>query len=526
VVAPRASPRKPSAKRAAEPQAIRPLPFVGFADAVLRLRLTTAQFVYGRVAFDGVDPIDLPEELRPIALDLFGGAERIPSAVRRILVLRAGRASGKTLLAAAYSVWRMAYADLGQCGPGDKPTAFIVSPRVSKQSRIAFRDAKEFCDRAAGVLGWTLVAASADSLEYTRGDGATVAFESAAKSKGGDAIRGFSIISLIVDESEYIAPNDPGSMVSDGEIIAAAIPRLIKGSSAILISTPWPAESTTSVLFDKNFGAPSTALVARAPTVTMRDNDPDVVAMVAAERERDPSNALREFDCILSDVAGMFFETNTIDRAVLAGATFVPTGRHASAGMDLAFRHDSSGLIVVERSLGIVAVTRVELERPSPGSPLVPSVVITFFAKRAREVGASTCATDQHYIETAIEHGSKAGMTVLPALASGEQRDKAFLYLRDLLREGRLALPNDSRLIHQLRSVSARPKPGGGLGILLPRTIGNGHADLVSALIQAVWLDRRFGLITTPHDNVTPLRARQGMRPDALFATGSVFSRF
>lgn len=479
------------------PRALRPIAFTAFCDRVLRLRLTRGQRALAMVAFDGVDPIDLPDELRALALEIFGGVERIPPLVRQILifVLRCGRWSGKSLLCAARGVYRMVTADLSQCGPGDEAAVLVISPRL-KTSRIAKRAALALV-KAAPALAPLVIAETSDEFKLRRpNDGRVVTFCCVPKSSGGNAARGYSLIEIIFDESEFLPVKAADAAVTDRDIIAAVIPRLLMPGAVLLASTPWPAESETATLFDANYGAPTRALAARAPTLLMRDHDPAIAAKIESERARDPKNARREYDCLSTDAEGCWFEAESVERAYVAAVT--ARRRLASAGIDLAFKNDSSAMVIVERQGELLVVVFVELLSPAPGKPLKPSRVVQGFARAAHEYGCTEFTADAHYIESAREHaqnvivGERVGLGVVMGPSGPAEIEEAFLYVRDLHREDRVRY-SDERLAKQLKSVLAVAQPGGRVKPVLPRRAGAGHTDLVSALVNAAWHDRRHG---------------------------------
>ena len=73
--------------------------FEHFLRSVLKVdesvTLTAAQWVLIRVCFDDIDPIDLPDSDRAIALELFGSVDRIPLECRHVLaVLKGARIGG------------------------------------------------------------------------------------------------------------------------------------------------------------------------------------------------------------------------------------------------------------------------------------------------------------------------------------------------------------------------------------------------------------------------------------------------
>lgn len=465
--------------------------FTGFARTVLGLRLTEGQRVYSRVAFDGVDPEDLEGRDQEVALQIFGGIGRIPKDSRRQLVLRFGRTSGKSLLCAAYGIYRMMTADLSSCGPGDRVAVVVVSFRL-EEAGIILGVAKELVQKSP-QLKKSIVQVKADRFVLKRWDGRRVTFKTAPKSAGGASVRGFSIILAIMDESEFVGTNKTGAVITDKNIIDAAMPRVMPGGALVLASTPWPAVSETSKLFDTNYSRPKVALCALAPTLSIRGDDPEVVARVAFERARDPRNALREYDCIVSDAEGLFYEQSSVEGA--ARPQVVAQLHKGTAGIDLAFKGDSSALCIIERQGEKIVVVYLDIVNPKPDRPLVPSEVMRRFSESARRMGCREFAADGHYIETAREVAHQNGLQVVSG-PRGPQVVKTHMYVRALLREGKLILPPDQRLLGQLKSVQSQALPGGGLSVVLPRGQGAGHCDLVSALLAAVWHDRRYGLLT------------------------------
>src|SRR5690606_31565408 len=78
------------------------------------------------------------------------------------------------------------------------------------------------------------------------------------------------------------------------------------------------------------------------------------------------------------------------------------------------------------------------------------------------------------------------GITLLSAPAGNAGKLESYLALRQLINQQQLALPaNETKLVQQLREVSCRPLPGGGLQISSPRK--SGHGDGLSALVLAAW---------------------------------------
>jgi hypothetical protein len=122
----------------------------------------------------------------------------------------------------------------------------------------------------------------------------------------------------------------------------------------------------------------------------------------------DPARASREFDCVITDVAGSFLEASTVDAAI--SATTPRARRHrVSAGMDLAFVHDMSALVIVERQIvGTtmrVVVVVVDLADPRHDAEAKkPSAVVARFVNAARDAGANAVVSDGHHVASVREH--------------------------------------------------------------------------------------------------------------------------
>ena len=492
--------------------------FGQFAAKVLRLALTKGQWVLARVSFDHVAIASLPPDQRAIAVEMFGGDIVVPEMANEVLVFRCGRGSGKSTLSAAHSVYRMVTADLSSVGAGDVAACIVICPDRD-EAEDTLNKARAMVENSPD-LRHTMVRSFARGFHLKRHDGRLVRFLSIAKSKRGVAGRGKSLIQVILDESEFVAPSDASKIVRDVDIISAVTPRIIEGGRLILASTPWPAESETSRLFEENFGKPKTALAARATTLLMRDHDPFWVKKRAKLMADDPATAEREYDCIPRSAEGSFFDSDAVDRAV---GPIRATYTKATCGIDLGFRNDASACVVTERQGQLVVVPYLDMLSPKPGEALVPSKVCSGFVQIAKKHHCDFLVADAVYVESARESAREHHMQVMDGPSVKGDKEESHIYLRDLLREGKLVIPDDRRLISQLKSYIAVHQSGGGLRFVPPRLQGN-HCDLVAALINAVWADRRFGqLLGGQAQSMAPMFVPRQSKGSVFSNQGSVF---
>lgn len=475
------------------------MPFYLFCEQVLgfneqnKMALTVGQRVVAKVAFGEYNPCDLEGEEREIALQLFGGLETVPARAKRFVCMRLGRGSGKTTLCSAYAVY-VAVCQPFTVGPGDTPYVITIAPDLPT-AKLAISMCREMI-RGNQALERLVCGDEKTVITLRRPNGQQVKIEAFAASRGGSTVRGRTILAFLLDEAEFFTSNQEGGAsyaVSDTDIFRALKPRLVRSGKGMMVSTPWPVETLMGTMFEANWGAAANALAIKAPTMLVRGDDPDVAANVEDERQRDPDNCRREYDCELDGVAGEgFFDATCLASAIttdliLPGA-YNPLWPTAAAA-DLGFKNDSSTLAIVQfDGRRYITVALVEM-RPKPGAPLKPSAVIAKFAEVAKAYGCTFIISDGHYRESVKEHLHEHGLALVDAPEGMIGKQESFSRVRSVLHEGLVVLPKAdlvTRLVAQAKLVVAKAAPGGGLTIKIPRKAGMGHGDLVSAWVLAI----------------------------------------
>lgn len=483
------------------------IPFYLFCEKVLGLELTLGQRVIAKVAFGDYQPMDLDGEERDIALELFGGVLHVSQKAKRFVVMRLGRGSGKTTLCSAYAVYCAVCQHPGKIGPGDTPYVITIAPDLPT-AKLSISMCREMIRRNQ-ALERLVVGDEKQIITLRRPDGLQVKIEAFAASRGGATVRGRTILAFLLDEAEFFTSGE-GYTVSDEDIFRALKPRLVRSGKGMLVSTPWPVETLMGTMFDRSWKNCLKEVAIKAPTLLVRGDDPDVAANVEEERERDPENCRREYDCEIDGVGGEgWFDptclaTSKTSGMLLPGAynPLWPT----CAAADLAFKNDSSTLAVVQydgHSYRTVALVEM---RPSPGKPLKPSVVMKRFAEVAKAYGCGYIVADGHYRESFKEALSAEGMGLVDAPEGLKGKQESFSRVRAVLHEGLVMLPEDElavRLIQQAKLVTGKPAPGGGVTIKVPRKVGLGHGDLVSAWVVAVHR-LAYGQVTTVKEALVP----------------------
>jgi hypothetical protein len=477
----------------AQTSAHRPIEFWEFCPKVLKLDLTPGQRVVAKVSFGNYDPADLEGEERDLALQMFGGVERVEPSARKFILLRLGRGSGKTTLCSAYAIYESVTHDISKCGPGDVPYMIVVAPD-KETAKLSIRMCREMI-RAQPALERLIVTDNDQMVQLRRPDGRMVRIESFAASRGGSAMRGRTIIGFLMDEAEFFTSNADGKdyAVNDRDIFRALKPRLLRNGKGMLISTPWPVETLMGEMFEENWGRPKTALAVKAPTSLVRGNDPDIMAMIEDEMAKDPENARRELFCELDGISGgEFFDVNalatSLDNVYEFPQPFNPKWPVA-IGCDFGFTRDSSAIVVVQYDGTHYRMVYADELRPKPGKPLKPSEVVEKFAMVAKQYGVSGVIADGYYREAIKEALQQYNLGLFDAPEGTRGKAEVFQRTRSCLHEGRLRIPDiqiGRRMVQQCKLVTSKPAPGGTTTIKIPRKIGLGHGDIVSAWTLAV----------------------------------------
>lgn len=470
------------------------LEFSDFCERVLNLKLTVGQKVIAKVAFGDYDPIDLPEEERELALQMFGGVDRVEKSVRKYILLRLGRGSGKTTLCSAFSVYTAVTSDISKCGPGDVPYVIVVAPDKAT-AQLSIRMAREMV-RSQPALERLVVSDTTELIQLRRPDGRMVRIEAFAATRGGSAMRGRTIIAFLMDEAEFMTSNDSAGggreyAVNDRDIFRALKPRLLPFGKGMLISTPWPVETLMGEMFDENWGKCLTAVAIKAPTLLVRGDDPDIMTMVNDELAKDPENARRELFCEVEGLSGgMFFDSGALGTAVQDDPEGWPRKLNpnwpVAVGCDLGFTRDSSAICVVQFDGSKYVLQYAEEMKPKPGKPLKPGNVVARFAEVCKLYGAFGIIADAHYKQSLHEHLEKTGLAIWDAPSTPSE---AFVRTRTVLHEGKCIIPRSDigkRMIQQAKLVGSKASPGGRVTIKIPRRVGLAHGDIVSAWVLAV----------------------------------------
>lgn len=473
----------------------------------LGITLEAGQLVFCLVAYDHVDPCDLPPEQREIARQLFGNVDRVPPKAHRVIASVIGGRSGKTYLATIRLLHLCCTVGLdGFVAAGQRAHAAIIAPDVetAMEATAYFVGACAKHPKLRRCIDRRVIEKVIEkglpvkAFVFRRPrDGRFVHVAVKAVRRGGANVRGRWFVGALMDEACLFY--DSSYKLSDDQVYKAIKPRLVTGAQLLLSSTPWLDTGVLFSLWETQFGTPDTALVAHAPTLVLRPHHAHTREVVEAEYASDEENARREFGAEFG-IGGPadWFDRQQLRASVEPGACApAAVGEQIGAGGDLGFKKNSSTLVLTVHTpkTGRYRSVRLEERRPQMGHPLNPSEVCSEFAALLAAAGVEQLVADQHYAESAREALDKAALL----LAHPPEPEEVWTLVRDLVRQGLVKIPGGTApaklLLTQLQAVKFRRVAKGRVVILLEETRDGRHGDLAAAWALSVWGALRRGTV-------------------------------
>lgn len=476
-------------RRRTEPAAANGGGFLAFVASVLSVTLTRAQRILCSVMFNGREPGDFGGEERNLARELFGDVAKAEAIARTVAVIVAGARSGKTYLAALRLLHLALTTSLRSLAPGERAFGLIVS--------FDLRTAQQALRYVTGAIDSTpnlramVVHETAESVTLQRDDGIAVTIQAVPSARCGGSLRGRSLFGAILDECAFFRPE--GADTSDVDLYRALLPRIVPEGQLIIASTPWGPSGLLFDLWTSNWGKPISALVAHAPTSTMRD-DEHTRMMVAREYARDPNNARREYGAEFTDNQSEFIDRATVQACVSIGVT----ERAPVEGTQYTLCLDASGGI----DEFVVGVAHSSLSWRDNAPPLHSVGIDCLKGAKGKldydAIADSIAALARRYhVHKAIGDSREAqGLCALlrarglvlevASMAPGAQSIR-FEALAAKLKTGSLRLLDDPETVKQLSELRVEQLPHGGARYSAPRRKGShdDRADVIALLCEA-----------------------------------------
>lgn len=366
----------------------------------------------------------------------------------RELWLAIGRRGGKNRVSAAIAVylallrpWRLALGEVGV-------VMVLASDRT--QAKVAFRYIRGLLESDPS-LWQEVVNVTSDTI--TLRNGVEVVIGTADNA----AVRGRTLLVCICDEFAF------WPHIEALEVLRALRPAMATQSDAMLIviSSVYAAYGPFYEARKAHFGERNPRVL--YAVATSRDMNPTLSEdFIAAEIARDPANAAEYLSIERSDLAS-FLDAQLVDDSTRSGPRELPrlaTTRTGTpiiyfAGLDVSGgRGDAAAAAVAHRDGPRIIVDACR-RWPAPHDPqAVAAQAAAFLAS----YGLRSARADQYGAELSRTIYAVAGVALV---AAPDSRSACYLRLLPLLTTGRIELPPDPVLRHELLGLERRTRSSG-----------------------------------------------------------------
>ncbi len=292
--------------------------------------------------------------------------------------------------------------------------------------------------------------------------------------------RGYSYAAVILDEMAFF--RDDLSANPDIELVRAVRPGLANlGGRLLGLSSPHSRRGHLYAMWQQHYGRPSDVLVIQAggPTLNPTIN----AAVIDRARAEDPVAARSEWDAQFREDISQYLTDELIEAAMpgrlkrgprLSSVAFVDMSGGVSDSAALGIAHS-------ETVDGVVQI-RVDHLEVVP-APHKPSEVAERFAATLKRLGLSRVTGDRYAAGWCAGAFEQHGIQYESA-----ELDKSAIYgeVLPLFSEQRVEIPDDQRLISELRLLERKPRAGGR-----PDNVDHpprAHDDAANAVAGALWL--------------------------------------
>ncbi len=270
------------------------------------------------------------------------------------------------------------------------------------------------------------------------------------------SLRGFTVCAAVLDELAFWTATGENPAQ---EILTALRPALATtpGSLLLGISTPYSRIGPLYESYHEKYGQEDPhVLVWRAPTRDMNPTVPqDVIDCALA---RDYTAARAEWLAEFRDDLEAFLSAAAIESAVVKGRTFIPPSSDIEyrAFVDPSGgRADSFTMAIAHRTPeGRIIVDNVLEKKP----PFQPSNAVYEFSQTLGWYGINYVFGDRYAAEWVAQTFRSRGVTYWPSKLN---KSEIYLEFEPLVAQGSVELPDNDRLVEQLKGLERRTRSGG-----------------------------------------------------------------
>jgi hypothetical protein len=409
------------------------------------------------------------EEVRTFAA--VAGNRTPPAARVRELWAVVGRRGGKSRMAAAIAVYFAAFVK-HRLAAGERGMVLVLAASEA-QARTVFEYVRGFLDASAVLRNEV---ASQTRHEITLHNGIVIAVHA----NSFRTVRGRTLVACVMDECAFW--RDETSATPDIEVYRAVLPALATTNGMLVaISTPYRRLGLLHQKHRDFYGQTSdNVLVVQGASKLFNPSLAD--AVIAAQRDADPTAATAEWDAQFRDDLVTFLDDAAIDAAVEHGrpAELPPRkGLVYFAFTDMSGGgHDASTLCICHRE-GDRVIADVMRGRRGHHDP---AAVAADYAALAKDYRCRAITGDNYAKEWVAGAYRSAG---LDYRRSPKTRSELYLEGQVLFARGLISIPDHAQLVRELRLLERRTARSG------KDTVDHGTGgsdDFANALFGAMYV--------------------------------------
>jgi len=383
-----------------------------------------------------------------------------------------GRRGGKSRIVAVAAAFISCFMEFrAYLAPGETGVVLILA-RDREQAKVVFNYIKGIL-RGVPVLAKLVAAWRADEIELKN------RITIAVKSSDYRAVRGVTVVCCIADE---VAFWDSQGVNPDTAVFQALRPAMatVPEAKLLVISSPYAKFGELFEAHRRYYGVDNPqVLVWQAPTAVMNPTIAD--SFIQGEIERDPEAGRSEWLALFREDIEAAFSLESIEACVAKGRTeLLPASGivYKAFGDPSGGRHDWFAIAVVHRVGEKAVVDLLKAWKP----PFDPGDVVKECAEALAPFRVKTIVGDNYGGEWPKAEFAKRGITYE---LCEKNRSELYLNLIPVINSKRCELPDDKRMIEELRRLERRRGRSGKDSIDHPQY---GHDDLANAAAGAVHL--------------------------------------
>jgi hypothetical protein len=421
---------------------------------------------------------ELTPEEREVFAKLTGGREREPGEMVEMLLIVAGRRSGKSRALSVAATYLATLCDWSEhLFVGEVGTCLYQAP-TQRQAASALKYATDLIDHVE-LLKSTVENRTADCLTLRR------SIELTATAANWRYSRGATLITCVLDETAFFH-NSEDAANSDEELLVALMPSLSTTSGPMMIaSSPKDMQGIVFDLHRKHYGKDGDPKILVVQAASRELNPSLRETVVARAYEADPTRAEAEYGGQFREPVSAYVERSIVERAVEKGmqrrtplpgiAYFAFLDSASGSGTDSYTMAIGHNIIDDERTISVIDVIYEAIP------PFDPDYVTRSAAATLKEWNLTEVYGDNYGGAWPVTAMARNGIRYFTSPLSASE---LYLHTLPLWNAGRVRMLDSAKAIDQLCALRRRVGQGVQEKIVHPR---NGHDDLANSVAGLLW---------------------------------------